>query len=118
MSLAADRAEIAEALRVVPGLTVLESIPTATGAATGVSWVNFPGLSRPDGYWVIEWNIFVILGPVNDVANAIRHMQEWVDPIADALLPVGCVVSIQPIEIDIDGGGRAALHVVMRREAD
>lgn len=113
MSLVGDRTATAAALRTVDGVTGYESKPKIL--RPGDAWPLLGPLDRAGGMsFTATWRVFLILP--QDEVKASEWLDSHVDPLVDALLPVGFVDQILPVAVSTEAGELLAIQITMRSE--
>lgn len=114
MSLTGDRAAIAAALSTATGVTGYVYRPGTP--KTGDAWPLLGGLENAGNAttFAVTWRVYVYL-PQDE-----RSASEWIDThhedLVDALLPVGFVDRIEPVNIGTEQAPVSALLLTMRGE--
>jgi hypothetical protein len=110
----AKRAEIAAALSTVDDVRGYEFRPAAP--RTGDAWPLLGPLERDTGsVFITTWRVRVLL-PQGE-REASTFIDAHVDAIYDALQPVAYVDRIEPVTLQVTGGGEQfALEFTMRSE--
>jgi hypothetical protein len=109
-----SRADIAAALSTVTDVTGYTKRPTTPKA--GDAWPLLTQLEYAGGQatYEITWRVLVFL-PQNEWDSS-----EWIDShaeaLVEALLPVGHIDRLEPVELGASGTGQYALQLTMRSE--
>jgi hypothetical protein len=114
MSLQGDRAELANAISVVEGVTGSEKRPRSI--KPGCAWPLLQGLERGSATaFESTWRVVVVL-PGNE-EKASDWFDEHHEAIAEALEEFGYVERIEPGLVATDAADLEAMILTVRREA-
>ena len=113
MSLVGDRQAIAAALQTVAGVKGYDKRPRAFKA--GDAWPLLGPLDRGPGLaFTATWRVLVVLP--QDEVKASEWLDSHTEDLVDALLPVGFVDTITPVELSTEAGPLLAAEITMRSE--
>ncbi|MEU8329821.1 hypothetical protein [Micromonospora sp. NPDC048839] len=113
MSLVGDRTAIATALTTVDEVTGYASKPKIL--RPGDAWPLLGPLDRAGGMsFTATWRVFLVLP--QDEVTASEWLDSHVEPLVDALLPVGFVDQFLPVAVTTEAGDQLAVQITMRSE--
>lgn len=113
MTLTGDRLAIAAALSTATGVTGYVKRPATP--KTGDAWPMLgPMENVGQATFEITWRVIVFLP--QDEWTSSEWIDAHVDALVDALLGIGQVDRIEPVELTAGGTGQYALQLTMRSE--